>query len=520
MCGCFFLSTAGAGVASVRTNALVGGSKTGGPALLPNGQFITPLIAPGSFYTPLRTGLRGDDNGDANGAVTTALSPDGKTLLVLTSGFNCCVSTTAGAPITAPYVDPITGKPSSGVQPDSAFQWVFVYDVSTGAPRELQQIRVPNTYDGLAWDPSGERFYFSGGIDDRIYVYKRGAIAWIPDAPFVILNHNSNDTAPQPTYDGGVLKFTKAGSSAVARSLGLNFPAVTAGVAIGPDGKTLFAANLETDSVSFAETKTRIAHEFRLFQPGSGKAFGEYPYWVETHSRIRGGPFDKVYVTSLRDGQVISISSAGRINTIDVGGEPGKTTLTRDGRLLYVVNPDLDEVEVVDTASDTLRSRISVARPGYRYRGSIPNALALNSNGTYLYVTLAGENAVGVIDTLQGRIIGRIPTGWYPSSVTLSADGKRLFVAIPKSVSGPTPTEKGAYTPPAYPNPTHLDQYIYQQQKAGILTIPIPDLTTLTYLRARQEITFTVPWPRGMICTRGERGRATGQIRGAVPAFG
>jgi len=39
-------------------------------------------------------------------------------------------------------------------------------------------------------------------------------------------------------------------------------------------------------------------------------------------------------------------------------------------------------------------------------------------------------------------------------------------------------------------------------------------------LRARQEITFTVPWRRGMIWTRGERGRAAGEIRGAVPAFG
>jgi len=41
-----------------------------------------------------------------------------------------------------------------------------------------------------------------------------------------------------------------------------------------------------------------------------------------------------------------------------------------------------------------------------------------------------------------------------------------------------------------------------------------------TALRARQEITFTVACGRGMICTGGERGHATGEIRGAVPAFG
>jgi hypothetical protein len=39
-------------------------------------------------------------------------------------------------------------------------------------------------------------------------------------------------------------------------------------------------------------------------------------------------------------------------------------------------------------------------------------------------------------------------------------------------------------------------------------------------LRARQEITFTVTRGRGIICAGGKRGRATGEIRGAVPAFG
>lgn len=59
-----------------------------GATLLPTGQFVTPTVAPGSTFSPLSTGLRSDNNADAAQAVTTALSPDRKTLLVLTSGYN------------------------------------------------------------------------------------------------------------------------------------------------------------------------------------------------------------------------------------------------------------------------------------------------------------------------------------------------------------------------------------------------------------------------------------------------
>ncbi len=491
------IAPAAAARLGAHTDAQVGN----GPAqmaLLPTGQFVTPLAAPGSTYTLLRTGLRPDTNADANGAVTTALSPDGKTLLVLTSGYNTGFyptnATSLSQNFTTPYIDPKTGLNMKGTT--GQFQWVFVFDVSTGVLKKLQQIQLPNAYDGLAWDPAGTRFYVSGGQDDRIYIFKATPAGWAIDAPLPVLGHNTIDAAAAPgfDYDGGILKFTKAGSSAPVQSLGLNFGPMTAGVNVSDDGKQLIAANLQNDSISIVDTATRVAREIKLFHPGPNpSAFGEFPYWVQPHSAVPGGPADKYYITSLRDGQIIAISTSGRAQTITVGGEPAKMILTRDGRFLLVVNPDLDEIEIVDTATDTLRERISVARPGYRYRGSMPNSLALSPNGHTLYVTLAGENAVGVIDLRSGSVIGRIPTGWYPSSVTPSADGTKLFVAIPKSNSGPSPTLKGSYLPPAYPNPTALDQYVYSDEKAGIETIPVPDVGTLGYLSSLVDANDNFP---------------------------
>jgi len=61
-----------------RTTATVG-TKENGRELLSTGAYITPMAAPGSHFQILTTNLRPDGNGDANGAYTSALSPDGKT---------------------------------------------------------------------------------------------------------------------------------------------------------------------------------------------------------------------------------------------------------------------------------------------------------------------------------------------------------------------------------------------------------------------------------------------------------
>ena len=65
-----------------RHPAQVGGN------LLPDGFYITPTAAPGSIFQDLPTGLRSDGSANANGAVNTALSPDGSALLILTTGYN------------------------------------------------------------------------------------------------------------------------------------------------------------------------------------------------------------------------------------------------------------------------------------------------------------------------------------------------------------------------------------------------------------------------------------------------
>jgi hypothetical protein len=59
------------------------------PVVLPTGATIKPDTATGSVFQPLTVNLPDYPNRAVDGAKTTAISPDGKTLLILTCGFAC-----------------------------------------------------------------------------------------------------------------------------------------------------------------------------------------------------------------------------------------------------------------------------------------------------------------------------------------------------------------------------------------------------------------------------------------------
>ena len=51
--------------------------------------------------------------------------------------------------------------------------------------------------------------------------------------------------------------------------------------------------------------------------------------------------------------------------------------------------------------------------------GAMPNGLTVSPDGKRLYVALGGENALAVIDVAKRKVIGFIPTAWYPVDVDI-----------------------------------------------------------------------------------------------------
>src|SRR5579871_6038180 len=88
------------------------GDADDGKTRIPTGQFITPLAAPGATFQQLNPHLKDFPAYTVGQAMSEALSPDGKTLLILTSGYN--------------RLNDAEGKQS----PQDSNEYVFVYDVS------------------------------------------------------------------------------------------------------------------------------------------------------------------------------------------------------------------------------------------------------------------------------------------------------------------------------------------------------------------------------------------------------
>ena len=133
---------------------------------IPTGQSITPEAARGAIFQDLDPGHPEAPDMRAGQAAAVAISPDGRTLAILTSGFN--------------FYYGRDGKPV----PKLSTEYVFLFDVAGPRPKQLQVIPLTNTFEGLAWSPSSERFFVSGGSDDVVLEFVRNQSAFVAGRTF------------------------------------------------------------------------------------------------------------------------------------------------------------------------------------------------------------------------------------------------------------------------------------------------------------------------------------------------
>ena len=131
---------------------------------------------------------------------------------------------------------------------------------------------------------------------------------------------------------------------------------------------------------------------------------------------------------------VIDLSTRKVVNEIAVGLHPSGMCASKDGKRLYVANANSDTVSVIDTRGNEVIRTIGVKPHHELPFGSAPNALALTPDGDQLYVSLGGNNAVAVVDLRSHKVRGLIPTGWYPSAITFTQDGKHVCIANTKGI--------------------------------------------------------------------------------------
>jgi len=130
---------------------------------------------------------------------------------------------------------------------------------------------------------------------------------------------------------------------------------------------------------------------------------------------------------------------------IPVGRHPTGIAWDEQGARLYVANGNSDAVSIIDTRRDAVVRTLTIAPFRETRIGLAPTAVALSPDATTLFVTLGGANAVAAYGLPGGQLKGLVPTGWYPTSIDVSADGHTIAVGslfgvgsgIARSPSGP-----------------------------------------------------------------------------------
>ncbi len=318
-------------------------------AFIPTGVRITPSAAPGSSFQALNPGLTSNPGFTVGQAVTTAISPDGKTLLILTSGFNS---------------QNFTSGPNKGnTNPDESNEYIFVFDISGGKPLQTQVLQVPNAFDGLAFHPGGKAVTADG---KRLVVanYENDSISLVDIAGRMVLAEL--DLRPGNGVPGGeypVWVAIQGNSTAFVSSardreivvvdVSTNAPVVTGRIpvkgsptriALNAAQTRLFVAESSSDSVAVINTKTRqIIEEIGTTAPKSvfanNKGFkGSSPNSVAVSA---DGKF--LYLTNggANSVAVIQLSQDGGSELkglIPTGWYPNSVSVSADGSMLYVVN--------------------------------------------------------------------------------------------------------------------------------------------------------------------------------------
>ena len=432
--------------------------------ILPNtGQTLTPLAPRQARFEPLNPNLADDPQFLAGQAVTTVTSPDHKTLLILTSGYNL-VNYSSG--------------PNLGTQNNAdSTEYVFVYDISQPLAVKKQVIKVPNTYAGIVFDPAGTSFYVAGGDNDNVHLYSLTAGTWAEQAASPIaLGHKS------------------------ANGLGVGPEA--AGIAITADGTKLVVANYYNDSISvltkangaWSKTAELDLRPGKTNAANAGVPGGEYPLWVSVVGN------QTAYVSSLREREIDVVSLSGGpavTKRIQLKGQPNKMTLSADQTRLFVAEDETDSVAVINTRTNDLLDEIAVTAPygllpGSRekLKGNNTNSVTLSPDQSTLYATNGNTNDIAVVKLGapgQSYVEGLIPTGWYPNSISFSGDGKSMYVVNGKSPTGPNPGNCKGVTPALTAQCQATNEYSLQLIKAGFQSFPTPtpgELNRLTELVA------------------------------------
>jgi YVTN family beta-propeller protein len=402
-----------------------------GTTVLPNGRFITP----------------------AGKNIMTAPHPYGLTL-----------SPNGNVAVTA----------NSGTNPLSI---TIIRDIMSEHP-EVQQVPpgpatdkgvLASVFMGLAVSPDNQTIYVAGGQENKVYLFdvNTGAKKDSIDCSF---------TAEGIDYSHGYIgdmKLSKDGKTLYAvdqigfRMLIMNTETKTLthsvpvgrypfGICLSPDEKKVYVANVGMFEYSYIkESNEKDAKIKSINYPAFAYGSKEMQTGIQNDTiAIEGlGELNAIEAFSifaitiedtLQPKVIAKIKTGNLVGALvegipAVGGSSPNSIVATDD-YVFVSNGTNDNISVISIEKDAVINTIPLKLDSRvkQFRGVIPFGLALSPDQKRLYVAESGINAVGVINVADQKVLGHIPTAWFPSKIEVSRDGKKLIIANAKGFgSGP-----------------------------------------------------------------------------------
>lgn len=296
-------------------------------------------------------------------------------------------------------------------------------DLPTG--QVIAHSNINQSFYGLEFSPDGGRLYCSGAGQEVVHSWE---------------------------FDRGYF-----GEHQELRIRNIEERAIPAGLAIAPSGRTLFVANLWGDRVSRVEfspaprvtdiplranTGPLLKPQARLPDEDTAAAEKRADRYLLTAGNDDTFPY-ACRVDEKRQRLYVSLWAYAAVAVIDLKSNdvvarwptedhPCEMVLSKSGKTLFVANANRNTVTVLNTESGKRLETIWAALRPDALSGSTPNSLALSPDESMLFVANADNNVVAVFDVStpgRSRSLGFIPVGWYPTSVRVTPDGRRLLVA-------------------------------------------------------------------------------------------
>ena len=197
------------------------------------------------------------------------------------------------------------------------------------------------------------------------------------------------------------------------------------GLVFNPEGTKLYASGGNDNMVvvySIENSKLVKTDSIVLGKP--------WPNKISPTGMALNNAAHKLYITTKEDSALYIADILNKnIKKIELGYEAYTCLLSKNNKVLYVSLWGGDKVAFVDVTSGKIITTVLV--------GDNPNEMTLTNDGKFLFVANANDNSVSVVDTEEQKVVEEINSALFPNSLAgstpnglaLSADESTLYIA-------------------------------------------------------------------------------------------